>query len=137
MFSSKGNYLRTCLEKKRNLFNFNIFGILRSFLCLVLIIVNDFSFSNNNETNSVLKELAKNFQQVSTLIETTSSEISEDKTQAVELIGELRERLLEIDIISSDHNNSEACGEIERLLLGAKTSIILISYKTHPTFVYF
>ena len=102
---------------------------LRPFLGLVLIILHDFSYSNDNETKVALGELARGYQQVSRSIKENRAQISEDSTQVIESLENLKQKLLEIDALFSNSNPLGICKKIEEHLLDVKTSIILMTYQ--------
>ena len=102
---------------------------LRPFLGLVLIILHDFSYSNDNETKVALGELARSYQQVSRSIKENRAQISEDSTQVIESLENLKQKLLEIDALFSNSNPLGICKKIEEHLLDVKTSIILMTYQ--------
>ena len=103
--------------------------VLRPFFYLVLIFVSDFSFANNSETKSVLRELAKNYQQVGNLIKESQPSMVEDKTQAISLLKNLQQKLLEIDALSSNTQSTEACRQVKTRFLNAKTSVIIMTHQ--------
>ncbi|MDC2963736.1 hypothetical protein OA067_02375 [Gammaproteobacteria bacterium] len=103
--------------------------ILRPFLGLVLIILHDFSYSNDNETKMVLGDLSRVYQQVSNSIKENQVQISEDNPQIIESLENLKQKLLEIDALFLNSNPLEICGKIEQHLLDIKTSIILMMYQ--------
>ena len=103
--------------------------ILRPFLGLVLIILHDFSYSNDNETKMVLGDLSRVYQQVSNSIKENQVQISEDNPQIIESLEDLKQKLLEIDALFLNSNPLEICGKIEQHLLDIKTSIILMMYQ--------
>ena len=74
--------------------------ILRPFLGLVLIILHDFSYSNDNETKMALGDLSRVYQQVSNSIKENQVQISEDNPQIIESLENLKQKLLEIDALS-------------------------------------
>ena len=93
--------------------------VLRPFFFLVFIFSIDFLLANNSETKSALGELAKNYQQVWSLIKANQPSISEDKTQAIALLENLRQKLLEIDALSSNTHSTEACRKAKTRFLDA------------------
>ena len=103
--------------------------ILRPFLGLVLIILHDFSYSNDNETKMALGDLSRVYQQVSNSIKENQVQISEDNPQIIESLENLKQKLLEIDALFLNSNPLEICGKIEQHLLDIKTSIILMMYQ--------
>ena len=103
--------------------------ILRPFLGLVLIILQDFSYSNDNETKMALGDLSRVYQQVSNSIKENQVQISEDNPQIIESLENLKQKLLEIDALFLNSNPLEICGKIEQHLLDIKTSIILMMYQ--------
>ena len=103
--------------------------ILRPFLGLVLIILHDFSYSNDNETKMVLGDLSRVYQQISNSIKENQVQISEDNPQIIESLENLKQKLLEIDALFLNSNPLEICGKIEQHLLDIKTSIILMMYQ--------
>ena len=103
--------------------------ILRPFLGLVLIILHDFSYSNDNETKMVLGDLSRVYQQISNSIKENQVQISEDNPQIIESLENLKQKLLEIDALFLNSNPLEICGKIEQHLLDTKTSIILMMYQ--------
>ena len=103
--------------------------ILRPFLVLVLIILHDFSYSNDNETKMALGDLSRVYQQVSNSIKENQVQISEDNPQIIESLENLKQKLLEIDALFLNSNPLEICGKIEQHLLDIKTSIILMMYQ--------
>ena len=103
--------------------------ILRPFLGLVLIILHDFSYSNDNETKMVLGDLSRVYQQISNSIKENRVQISEDNPQIIESLENLKQKLLEIDALFLNSNPLEICGKIEQHLLDIKTSIILMMYQ--------
>ncbi|MEC8644661.1 MAG: hypothetical protein VXX78_04800 [Pseudomonadota bacterium] len=102
---------------------------LRPFLGLVLIILHDFSYSNDNETKMVLGDLSRVYQQISNSIKENQVQISEDNPQIIESLENLKQKLLEIDALFLNSNPLEICGKIEQHLLDIKTSIILMMYQ--------
>ena len=103
--------------------------ILRPFLGLVLIILHDFSYSNDNETKMALGDLSRVYQQISNSIKENQVQISEDNPQIIESLENLKQKLLEIDALFLNSNPLEICGKIEQHLLDIKTSIILMMYQ--------
>ena len=103
--------------------------ILRPFLGLVLIILHDFSYSNDKETKMALGDLSRVYQQVSNSIKENQVQISEDNPQIIESLENLKQKLLEIDALFLNSNPLEICGKIEQHLLDIKTSIILMMYQ--------
>ncbi len=103
--------------------------ILRPFLGLVLIVLHDFSYSNDNETKMALGDLSRVYQQVSSSIKENQVQISEDNPQIIESLENLKQKLLEIDALFLNSNPLEICGKIEQHLLDIKTSIILMMYQ--------
>ena len=103
--------------------------ILRPFLGLVLIILHDFSYSNDNETKMALGDLSRVYQQISNSIKENQVQISEDTPQIIESLENLKQKLLEIDALFLNSNPLEICGKIEQHLLDIKTSIILMMYQ--------
>ena len=55
--------------------------------------------------------------------------MSEDKTQAIALLENLRQKLLEIDALSSNTHSIEACRQLKTHFLDAKTSVIIMTYQ--------
>jgi hypothetical protein len=103
--------------------------VLRPFFFLVFIFSIDFSLANNSETKSALGELAKNYQQVWNLIKANQPSMSEDKSQAIALLENFRQKLLEIDALSSNTHSTEACRKVKTRFLDAKTSVIIMTYQ--------
>ena len=103
--------------------------ILRPFLGLVLIILHDFSYSNDNETKMALGDLSRVYQQVSNSIKENQVQISEDNPQIIESLENLKQKLLEIDALFLNSNPLGICRKIEEHLLDIKTSIILMMYQ--------
>ena len=103
--------------------------ILRPFLGLVLIILHDFSYSNDNEAKMALGDLSRVYQQISNSIKENQVQISEDNPQIIESLENLKQKLLEIDALFLNSNPLEICGKIEQHLLDIKTSIILMMYQ--------
>ena len=103
--------------------------VLRPFFYLVFIFSIDFSFAKNSETKSALGELAKNYQQVWNLIKANQPSMSEDKSQAIALLENFRQKLLEIDALSSNTHSTEACRKVKTRFLDAKTSVIIMTYQ--------